>query len=939
MDTFLQLLAKDLIAKFKYDLKDITVVFPNKRAGLFLGEALSELIDRPVWMPEILTLPEFVEQHTGLKTADALPLIIKLYKSYTRISGIAEKFEDFYFWGNMLLDDFDDIDKYLADPKALFSNLVSLKEVESGFPYLSPEQTEAIKSFWSSFNPEKFSREQEEFLKVWDNLYPTYLDFKERLFREDLCFEGMGQRHFYENIENYDRENPVIFAGFNALNQCEKQIFQFYRNNKKAFFYWDYDIYYTSNEFHEAGNFIRENLLAFPNELGPEHFNNFKYNGKRIEYISVPSNIGQAKLIPTLLQDFAGDEPRQTALILCDERLLIPVMHSVPENIRKINVTMGYPAQNTSVAALIYLLSELKKYSKTESGENYYYYKPVLALLNHKLIKDTCPENIDKITDYVRQKNIVYIAGKNLQFNALTRAIFSDRTETVSEYLLHILKLLATPCPEEGETNLHALEKEFIFTFYTQIQTLKNIFEEEGIEPEEKLYLRIITKIINATTIPFSGEPLEGLQIMGLQETRMLDFKHLIFFSANEGTLPHTGRISSFIPYNLRVGFRLPTQEHQDALFAYYFYRALQRAEHVKILYSSVTQGMTNGEMSRFLYQIKYESGLPLTELNFQNHISTEDPHKIEILRNENIKAALEVYTVSSEKALSPSALNTYIDCPVKFYFKYLAGIREKEEMAEELDSRLLGNIFHECSQTLYATFGHQIITPDKIDRLLKHPALIDEHVRKSYLNFYDSRVTRLIDSGNNELILDIIKKYIRQMFVYDQTLCPFRMISMETKYCFPLSVMTPRGYKTVYIGGFIDRIDETENGIRIIDYKTGTDTTAFKDIPSVFDPALEKRNKAAFQTLLYCLMFEHNSPQPATITPGVYSTKLLFGKDYNYRLKCDKEYINDYSTYREGFLQLLTELVEKIYSSDSFTQAVEPKKCKICKYSVICNR
>lgn len=939
MNTFLQLLAKDLVTKFQYTLQDITIVFPNKRAGLFLGEALSELIDRPVWMPEILTLPEFVEQHTGLKTADPLPLIIKLYKSYTRITGVTEKFEDFYFWGNMLLDDFDDIDKYLADPKALFSNLISLKEVEYNFPYLSPEQTEAIKSFWSSFNPEKFSHEQQEFLKVWEHLYPTYLDFKERLFREDLCFEGMGQRYFYENIEKYEREKPIVFAGFNALNKCEKQIFHFYQNSKKAFFYWDYDIYYTSNEFHEAGNFIRENLAAFPNELGQEHFNNLKYNGKHIEYISVPSNIGQAKLIPTLLRDFAEDDPRQTALVLCNERLLIPVIHSIPETIRKINVTMGYPAQNTSVATLIYLLSELKKYCKTENGENYYYYKPVLAVLHHKLIKDTCPDDIDKITVYIRQKNIVYIAGKHLQFNALIQAIFSAGDEKIADYLLHILKLLATPPSAKEETKLQPLEKEFIFTFYTHIQKLKNIFEEEQIEPEEKLYLRIITRIINATTIPFSGEPLEGLQIMGLQETRMLDFKNLIFFSANEGILPHSGRISSFIPYNLRVGFRLPTQEHQDALFAYYFYRALQRAQRVKILYCSLTRGIDNGEMSRFLYQLKYESGLPITELNFQNHISIEDPQKINILRNENITAALATYTLSPEKALSPSALNAYIDCPLKFYFKYIADIREKEEMAEELDNRLLGNIFHECSQTLYATLGQQMITPDKIDQLLKHPAFIDEHIRKSYLNFYDSRVSRLIDSGNNELILEIIKKYLRQMFAYDKKFCPFRMISMETKYCFPLPVMTPHGSQTVYIGGVIDRIDETQNGIRIIDYKTGSDTNVFKDIYSIFDPATEKRNKAAFQTLLYCLMFEHNHPQTAPIIPGVYSTKLLFGKDYNYRLKYDKEYIYDYRVCREDFLQLLAKLIERLYSPDSFTQAADPQKCKSCKYSVICNR
>lgn len=939
MNSFLQLVARDLIHKYQYDLKDLTVVFPNKRAGLFLAEALSELIDRPIWMPEILTLPEFIEQQTGLKKAEDLPLIIKLYKSYSRTSGIPEKFEDFYFWGNMLLEDFDDIDKYLADAKALFTNVISLKEVELNFPFLSPEQIETVKKFWSSFNPEKYSHEQQEFLKVWNNLYPTYTDFKTRLSGESLCYEGMGQRHFYEHIENYKRENPIIFAGFNALNKCEKQIFTFYRNCQKALFYWDYDIYYTSNEFHEAGNFIRENLKLFPNELGPEHFNNFKLHTKKIEYISVPSSIGQAKLIPDLLKATEKQDPRHTALVLCDERLLIPVMHSIPESIRKINITMGYPARNTSVAALIFMLGELKNYSKTENGETYYYYKPVTALLNHKLIKETCPEEIDKITDYIRQKNIVYVSGNSLQFTPLTRTIFSAEEKKIPDYLLGILKLLSLPATE-GQEELYPLEKEFIFTFYTYIQTLKNTFEEEQIEPESKLYLQIIGKIIHSTTVPFSGEPLEGLQIMGLQETRMLDFENLVLFSANEGVIPHTGRISSFIPYNLRVGFGLPTPEHQDALFAYYFYRLLQRTRNVKILYTSVAQGLKSGEMSRFLYQLKYESGLPIEEHNFQNHISIEDPVNIEIPYNPDIVRALDAYTLSPDNALSPSALNTYIDCPVKFYFKYIAGIKEKEEMAEELDHRLLGNIFHECSQSLYATVADKEITPGIIEQLAGNSRLIDKHIRNSYLHFYDSRVSRLIDSGSNELILEIIKKYLRQMFTYDKTICPFRILSMEKRYCVPIKIETPEGPKSIYIGGIIDRIDRTQEAVRIIDYKTGADTTTFGTLSSVFDSTVANRNKAAFQTLLYCLMFGHQHPEHPVLTPGIYSTKLLFDKGYNYRLNCEKNDISDFSSYRDKFHGLLVELLEKLFASAGhFIQTSEVKKCRTCHYSAICRK
>lgn len=939
MSSFLHLLARDLLQKYNGDFENLTIIFPNKRAGLFLADELSRLLIKPVWMPEIVTLTEYIGRQTGLRKADDIALIIKLYKSYIQVSGSNERFEDFYFWGNMLLGDFDDIDKYLADAKAVFSNLVSLKELDLQFPYLSPEQIEAIKTFWNSFNPERYSREQQEFLKVWDKLYATYIHFKDSLYKEKLCFEGMGQRHFCEHIEDYPLPEHIIFAGFNALNNCEKKLFSYYRDNNKATFYWDYDLYYTADENYEAGHYIRENLKYFPNELGLEHFNNFRYNEKKIQYISTPSTIGQAKLIPSLVARQKRSEDHDTGIILCDERMLIPVLHSIPDEVQKINITMGYPAQNTSVAALLSLLGDLKSYSKKEQNDTYYYYKPVIALLNHKLIKELCPAEIDKITDFINRRNIVYVSEKSLQFNKITQAVFSSNDEKITDYLLRILRLLIQTFHSEEEP-YEPIEKEFAFTIYTCIQSLQTLFEQENIQPEDKLYLQIINKVVNATTIPFSGEPLEGLQLMGLMETRMLDFKNLIVLSANEGILPKNSVTSSFIPYNLRVGFRLPTPEHQDALFAYYFYRLLQRAEDIKILYTSGAKGINSGEMSRFLYQIKYESGLTICETNFQNRIAIQDNPAIEIAKNPEILAQLDIWTVSDETALSPSALNIYLECPLRFYFKYIARIQEKEEIAEELDHRLLGNIFHECSQTLYATIPEGKITTDRIDRLLQNEALLEQHIKTSYLNFYDHNTTKLLDSGNNELILNVIKKYLREMLAYDKKLCPFQLVAMEEKFTVPVKIQTPAGQKSVFIGGFIDRIDETTKGVRVIDYKTGADNTTFKSVSSVFDPENTTRNKAAFQTMLYCLMFSHTTPVHKPLIPGIYSTKALFGKDYNYMLKCDKEYIHDFNAYREEFLNNLTPLLERLYSPDvPFTQTTQGKKCRNCPYNTICRK
>lgn len=937
MASFLQLLAKDIMNKYGERFDHLTIIFPNKRAGLFLADELSKRISKPVWMPEILTLTEYIEKYTRLKKADNLALIIKLYKSYTRVSGSTEKFEDFYFWGNMLLGDFDDIDKYMVDAKDLFSNLDALKQLEYSFPYLTEEQIKAIQQFWKSFDGEKQSREQLEFLKVWDKLYATYTDFRASLFQEGTCYEGMNERFFCENISTYEHPEHLLIAGFNALNACEKQIFSYYRDLGSATFYWDYDIYYTANEHQEAGHYMRENLKSFPNELGIEHFNNFLHNNKQLEYISVPSSIGQAKLISRLTEHLREDDPRDTAIVLCDEQMLIPVIHSIPDYISKINITMGYPAHNTSIAALISLLCDLQNYAKREGKETYYYYKPVVALLNHKLIKDLCPEEISRITNYINQKNIVYVAEKSLHFHKLTEAVFSSEEQKIPVYLLKILNLLTRTTSGE---QTDPIEKEFIFSIYTQIQNLQNTFEEEGLEPENKLYLQIISKVISNISVPFSGEPLEGLQLMGLMETRMLDFKNLILLSANEGILPKTTLPSSFIPYNLRLGFRLPTPEYQDALFAYYFYRLLQRSKNIRILYTSGVKGMSGGEMSRFLYQIKYESGLQVKESNFQNRISTQNPREIAIPKTEEVMQILARYQESPEKTISPSALNTYLECPMKFYFKYIARIEEKEEIAEELDHRLLGNIFHECSQSLYATIPNGEITMEAIDSLLRNDKLIDEHLRVSYLKVYDPKISRLIDSGSNELILSIIKKYIREMLQYDKKICPFKLLAMEERFYVPISIELEGKMKTIYVGGFIDRVDRTDAGIRVIDYKTGADTTNFKTIASVFDPENPTRNKAAVQTMLYCLIYDHVHPSEHAMIPGIYSTKLLFGKDYDFHLKCDKDYIHNFRHYHDEYQKELTKLLQEIFSTTvPFRQANSEKKCRNCSYANICRR
>jgi len=942
MESFLHLLAKDLVRKRGSQFEHLTIIFPNKRAGLFLSKALSQLIDRPVWMPRILTLGEFIERQIHLRQADDLTLIIKLYKSYRLCSGSTERFDDFYFWGQMLLSDFDDIDKYLASPKDVFANLAALKEIEINFPYLSPEQIELIQQFWKSFHPDKYSQEQQEFIRVWEKLYPTYLHFREKLLAEGLCYEGMGQRLFCERLSDFHTEGELIFAGFNALNRCEKKIFAHFRDNRQARFYWDYDLYYSTNDHHEAGHYIRENLKLFPNELGIEYFNHFRHNGKQLEYIAVPSTVGQAKLLPALLAEILppGTETdyTETAIVLCDEQLLPPVLHSLPDFIRKINITMGYPARNTSIITLVQLLGELKRSAKPTGGTTYYYHKPVIALLNHKLINSSCPEETRRAIDFIRRHNIVYVAEQHLLLNDLTRTLFATDSLPLQDYLACVLRQLIAHLRQQN-TRANAIEQEFLFHIFTRVQQINNTFDEEEITPEDKFYLQITGKVLQELTIPFSGEPLEGMQIMGLMETRMLDFKNLILLSANEGILPKGSHTASFIPYNLRAGFNLPTPEHRDTLFAYYFYRLLQRAERIKLLYTDTARGLTTGEASRFLLQIKYESALPIQETYFQNRIAAQDLPPITIEKTPEIRARLTRYTRLNQRGLSPSALNTYLECRLRFYFKYVADIREPDTLAEELDQRLLGTIFHTATQSLYQTLGPEEITPEVLEALEHDNDRIDHHIREAYCQVYDD-ATSPHESGANELVLSVVKKYVKKVLSHDLSLTPFRILSLETTYRMPLEIQTLDGTATIYLAGDIDRVDYSPAATRIIDYKTGTDRADFKSVGSLFDPANKQRNKAAFQTLLYCLLFSHQNPTTAPLRPGIYSTKLLFTPGYSDLFRCNGSPIRDFQPLQEEFTRLLVTLLEELFSPNHpFTQTDLREKCRTCPYREICHR
>jgi CRISPR/Cas system-associated exonuclease Cas4 (RecB family) len=917
----LYLLARD-IARDEHP-ESLTVVFPNKRAGLFLARELSRLVDRPAWMPVIVTLEEFVEQYAGLKRADEITLVIKLYRAYRECSGSGESFDDFYPWGSMLLEDFDDVDKYLVDARDLFSNLRALHEIERLFPYLTVEQAAHVRRFWSHFKEGRATgREQQVFLDTWEKLYPTYCRFREKLRDEGLCYEGMGTRLLRERLDEVTVDGRLFFAGFNALTKCEEEILGRFRDNGQAAFYWDHDLYYTANERHEAGLFLRENLKRFPNTPGIEHFNNFRRGDKLVEHVTVPSTVGQAKLLPALLGEIPPEELAKTAVVLCDERLLAPVLHSIPPAAGKINVTMGYPARETAAAALVALAGELQR-GAGKRGETWYFARgPVVALLDHPLVQAGDPARAREIARRVLSGN-TRVPAATLPFDDVSAALFAPREEASFDYFIDIIAQLLSR--DDGGTG--SIERETLFTLYKRLQQARDAFREEEVVPGERMHARVVGQIVRSLSVPFSGEPLEGMQVMGLLETRMLDFKHLVILSANEGILPRDAPLASFIPYSLRVGFGLPTPGHRDAIHAYSFYRLLQRASSVRILHADAGKG--GGEPSRFLYQLKYESGTPPRERFLQEEVVARARQPLDIRANDEIAKRLERFTREG-KGLSPSALNMYLDCRLKFYFRHVAGIREKEERPGDLDYRTLGNVFHEMTRSIYLSFPGGHVTADAIDKIARDRNAIEQHAR-------DAREKVInIDDGTGELSLSVVKKYARKVLEHDRKLAPFTILALEQAFRMPLE----GNGRVTWIEGNIDRVDRVATGTRVIDYKTGIDKPDFKSIASLFDPGDKQRNKAAFQTILYCLVYAREFPADPPPVPGMYSVRALFAPKHDDRFFLNGTPIDDVTPLLPEFRERLAALVDEIFSPGlSFAPASRRDKCRSCPYNAICAR
>ncbi len=1005
MKNFLQNIAKTLHQTYKDKLSGCCIVFPNRRSGLFFNKYLSEITGKP--NPAILTINELMQKLSHLQIADdELILIFTLFKIYKKERKTTENFDEFYFWGQMLLNDFDALDKYLVDAKDLFQNLKSLQEIENQFNYLSPEQIKAIKNFWKSFEPTKYTKHQADFISIWSVLYDIYTKFNKELHSKGIAYEGMVYREVADKIKNNDVETrrasslqcqktssllhyeKIIFIGFNALTRCEEKLFDFLKQENLAEFYWDYDKYYIENEIQEAGLFLRENIKNYPSPNNPGEIlktplnkkdltgqkfhgvnsSNFDYLSKKdkhIEFIAVPSEVGQAKIVNQILQKTIQPPNIDTAIVLPDEHLLIPLLYSLPEEIKAINVTMGYPLKDTPAYSLIEHIIELQKNIRIVSDERYlpseicspsgmqsnsykadystgratisqgqFYFRNVLAILNHQYINN---EVAKSLVDYINKNNKIYISPDELGKNELLKNIFHriNKLDEIPEYLVNILhNVFQKDIPE--------LEQEYINQFILAIKQLKEIITRQEIPMSIETFFKLLKQIIQTINIPFEGEPLEGLQVMGVLETRALDFENVIILSMNEGILPAGDSASTFIPYNLRKGFGLPTVEHSDAIYAYYFYRLIQRAKNIYLIYNSTSNGRATGEMSRFLYQLKYESGFNILEKNLTFDISLSLPEKINIKKTTAVINKLEQYFTNDgdKKYFSPSAINTYIDCSLKFYFRYIAQLKEPDEVKEEIDAMTFGNLLHKAMNIIYKSYENKLINVQDIENLINNKQIIEDAILKSFEKEYYSKNV----SGRNILIFEILKKYILQILHIDKNYTPFQIIELEKEYKIRFPVKLNNKEENINLGGTIDRIDKLVDTLRIIDYKTGKVESSYSDIPSLFTKENINRNKAVLQILFYSMLYEKNRKQPTDITPALYFTKQLFNDNFDYHIKKkqDGKYIiqETFNTVSEEFENELKNVFKEIFNPElDFEQVKNENICNYCPYSGICHR
>ena len=998
MESFLKYVAQDILQEYGTDLSHVAVVFPNKRASLFLNEELMRQVVHPIWCPTYITISDLFRRHSNLQVADPIKLICDLHKTFIEAVQTDETLDHFYGWGQLLLADFDDIDKNMADAQQVFFNVENLHALDDD-SYLTEEQRKILKKFFGNFRDDQDSELKKRFLQLWSHLGEIYTNFNQRLEAQGLAYEGALYRKVAENKEITFEHETYLFIGFNMMQEVEQKLYAQLKGKANCHFYWDYDQYYVNdhrdirsldrkdrNIKNEAGHYISQYLGIYGNKLGdhPQHdaiYNNMNHE-KSITFISAPTENVQARYVYNWLMEKKHQQEdgqwvsryeagRKTAIVLADESLLPSVIYSLPEEVDKVNITLGYPLQQTPFFSLIQQLVNLQTIGHPKGSSTYrlHYISKVLRHPYASFIS----EHSQALIENLEAKKHFYPTREELclEGDEGLGILFSDLEANenfnlaLTDYLVAILKCIGTRTQEEQEP----LFKESLFRTYTLINRLRGLIASGDLVVDIITLERLILQLFQTTSIPFHGEPAEGIQIMGVLETRNLDFEHILVLSCNEGNIPKGVSDASFIPYSIRKANGLTTIDNKVSIFAYYFLSMLQRADDITLTYNNATEDGHSGEMSRFMLQLMVESKHDIQRESLTTGQNPDRPDYHEIKKTERMMQIL-----NREHLITPTYLNTFIRCSKRFYYRYILGLKELDEIEDEIDNRIFGNIFHRASQLFYLQFASpsDIATNEKGEQQLIHPIVIMKgDIANAIKN--EALLYRLVDQAFREELFkvkengyhpaynglqlinrEVITSYLRQLLKIDEELAPFTIKGLELKVSSYFDFDTPDGKKRLELGGFIDRLDAVSaNGnsgidniaerIRVIDYKTGRTPSSFpKTAESLFDSKeIEKHSDYYLQAMLYSLIVKHDqklNPAEDPVSPALLFIQQSGAQGYDPTLKFGRDLIMDAATYEAEFMVGLSGLIAEIYDKDlPFSPTDNKMRCNTCPFASLC--
>lgn len=1008
MNEFLNRVARDLVERVNQQngmMSDHTVVFPNKRASLFFNQYLTNYITPPFWAPHYTTISEMYQALSQLTVADKSLLVYYLYKTYTEVTKSQETFDQFYSWGEILLNDFEDIDNNMVDATKLFINITDIEQL-TDFNFIDKEQEEIIRRLFNNFSTEAITELHKRYLQMWNAMPAIYHNFRSSLQMNGLAYDGMMKRTIAEQLKACKTNNPlretvlsryshVSIVGFNVLNKTDKTLFRFLRENCDVRFYWDYDEAYKDETSFEAGMFINDNIRHFGDSLADslESHQGFK-EPKDIRFVAASTDNAQCQYVEEWLQQtLKKDEPlNKTAIVLCDEHLLMPTLRAIPSTYGAdgrptlLNITMGYPLQSTPVASFVISLLELYfrgwmgVSKKTTEGKWRYIFAekvllhPYMMLMNKQGALDLQALFLHRNTTYP------YVSEFKGEF---IEDVFATPPVGHLAILKHTADIIQRVAVQMSKSEIQhqqlsaALYSEAMYAAWTMLNNYSDLMENHGLEfTSSDTLIRLIRQTISSKSIAFHGEPAVGIQLMGILETRNLDFDNVIMLSVNEGTIPKNTSHTSFILHFLRKANDMTTAERQLGLYAYYFYRLLQRAKHITLVYNESTDGLHRGEMSRFMMQLKYEKerilspDSTLKEYAITNPIEPHTPLSESCEKHAGLSVAKTSKAVQDAlnaiTSLSPTALNNYLECPLRFYLQHVCGYGQEEEISEDVADNVFGSIFHNAMEWFYKNkkevelnrqFFLQFINDN--DGNLTITKQGQHHIRRCVDKGFAIEMFHIDEQlvANDEFTLDlngtqllnheVIARYMEKQIKNDYKLTPLIIKATEKKYYQDFHFETGGRQRTIKIGGIIDREDiVTINGIRhyrIVDYKTSVREKTANSIEDLFVPS-PNRSGYIFQAFYYCEVRMAAAEESRQTLPAIMPTLLYIklGMDASKpAIRLGEESITDYQQLcHEEFHERLSTLFSEIFDTDkSFEQTSDATRCLHCPFSLLCNR